>query len=97
MLHSNSRYIKTKNYVDGNGVVVPYVRNKVSFNVENCTKHRVRSGESLEMISYKELGSVGYKWCILDCNPRYLSELDIEAGDILLIPSITEVRNFYAK
>lgn len=97
MLHENSRYINTRTFIDRNGAVVFYTRTRQIFNPDNCTQYSVQGSDTLESIAVKKLGSAHYKWAIMDCNPHYLNELEIKVGDTLLIPSIKDVRYFYAK
>ncbi len=97
MIHSNSRYLKTKTFIDRNGATIMYNRTRMQFTESNCTKYYVTASDTLEVIAFKQLGSVDYKWAILDANPHYLSEFDITQGDTILIPSIDEVRSFYGK
>lgn len=97
MLYSNSRYIKTKTYIDMSGATVFYNRATQTFNPEKCTRYLVKGFDTLETIAFEKLGDVNYKWAILDCNPHYLTELNIKPGDTILIPNIDDVRYFYAK
>lgn len=97
MIHENSRYINNRTFIDRNGAVVFYTRPRQIFNTENCTQYSVNGNDTIESIAVKKLGSAHYKWAIMDCNPHYLTELDVKTGDNILIPSIKDVRYFYAK
>ena len=89
-VYDNSRFINT-NLEDRDGVskLGFYTRN--SFNMENATAYTWKEGDTLDGVAYNNYGISEFRWAILDANPQYRSEFDIEPGDILYIPNYDEV------
>ena len=48
-------------------------------------------GDSLDGVAYKFYGNCALRWAILDANPKYRTEWDIENGDVINIPDYEEV------
>ena len=44
-----------------------------------------------DYIAYKTYGDSRLYWAILDANPQYQSELEIQVGDVLIVPAYDEV------
>lgn len=95
MLFDNSRYVNSDTYYDKNNIILFENREIKTFNESKCSIYQVIIGDSLDSISYKFYGKACYFWAILDCNPKYASEIDIEIGDFLLIPNKEEILDFY--
>lgn len=91
MIHVNSRYLGTETFRNADNAVVFKRRKRKTFNKSKCTLYQFKQGDRLDNLSYQFYGKSHYWWCILDCNPKYLSELDIEVGDYIFIPPIDEV------
>lgn len=89
-VYDNSRFINT-NLEEREGVskLGFYTRN--SFNMENATAYTWKEGDTLDGVAYNNYGISEFRWAILDANPQYRSEFDIEPGDILYIPNYDEV------
>lgn len=89
-VYDNSRFINT-NLEERDGVdkLSFYTRN--SFNMENATAYTWKEGDTLDGVAYNSYGISEFRWAILDANPQYRSEFDIEPGDILYIPNYDEV------
>lgn len=92
MVYENSRYIHTPMY-NRNNVDSPLlkIRERFSFNLENCTLHEWTEGDTLDGVAFKYYGISALRWVILDANPAYRTEFDIEYGDKIYIPDFDEV------
>ena len=89
-VYDNSRFINTNlEERDGVSKLGFYTRN--SFNMENATAYTWKDGDTLDGVAYNNYGISEFRWAILDANPQYRSEFDIEPGDILYIPNYDEV------
>ena len=93
MIYANSRYKDSNIIIDRNGTKVIDGRKKKTFNQSNCTLYMFKQGDSVDNLAHTYYGSTYYNWAILDNNPQYLSELDINIGDYLLMPNYNEVVN----
>lgn len=92
MMYENSRYLHTPIYtINGNNSPILKKRDRFSFNLSNCTLHEWVEGDTLDGISYKYYGISALRWAILDANPKYKTEFDIEYGDKIFIPDFNEV------
>ena len=85
-----SRYTETSVYVKGDTAILE-IRQRIRFNLERATYYTVIQGDTLDGIAYKKYGNAQLYWSILDANPVYQSEMDVKAGDIILIPPLEEV------
>lgn len=86
-----SRYVKTPAYVRRGETLVLGIRNRQLFNKAKYSYYTVIQGDTLDGISYKKYGNAQLGWAILDANPIYQSEVEINPGDVLAIPSFEEV------
>ena len=59
--------------------------------MQRCQIHEWTIGDTLDGISYKYYGNSAFRWAILDANPNYRTEFDIQYGDLISIPSYDEV------
>jgi phage tail protein X len=91
MLYEGSRYLSTVPYLNGEGEVLLSRRRRKKFNSSLCNVYVWIQGDTLDTLSYKIYGSSSLWWAILDANPKYSTEMDIHAGDYLLIPNYNEV------
>jgi nucleoid-associated protein YgaU len=91
MLYEDSRYLTTYPYSANKSNVVLSRRVKKKYNAENCEVYTVQQGDTLESISYEMYNNVSYWWAILDANPKYQNEMEVNVGDSLLIPQFDEV------
>ena len=90
-VYQGSRYIKTSIYNKRNGAIVFSLRKRAKFNLTNATYYTFVQGDTLDGIAYKVYGNAQLWWSILDCNPKYQSEIEIKPGDLLIIPPFVEV------
>ena len=92
MLYENSRYLNTTLHTRGdlNNVVLKS-RKRYSFNEDNCSVHVWSEGDTLDGLAYKTYGACALRWAILDANPTYRTEFDIQYGDKILLPDYDEV------
>lgn len=91
MIHVGSRYIHTPIYARNGQSFIFNIRDKFKFSSENATYYTVIQGDTIDGIAYKFYGNANLYWAILDSNPQLMSELDINVGDVLMIPSFEEV------
>ena len=91
-VYENSRYLHTR-VANKLGWDVPTlrIRERFTFNQEDCTSHEWCEGDTLDGVSYRYYGISALRWAILDANPRYRTEFDIKNGDVILIPNYEEV------
>lgn len=91
-MFENSRYIQTvQNTRLGWDSPTLAIRKRFSFNQENCETYEWCEGDTLDGVAYKFYEDCALRWAILDANPKYRSEFDINNGDIILIPDYEEV------
>lgn len=53
--------------------------------------HEWVEGDTLDGVAYRYYGICALRWAILDANPKYRTEYDIESGDRIFIPAYEEV------
>lgn len=90
-VHTGSRYIKTPIFARNGSTFIFNIRNKTKYNPELATFYTVVEGDTIDGIAYKTYGNANLYWAILDANPQYLSEMDIQIGDVIMLPSVREV------
>lgn len=93
MLFDKSRYVGTPTFKNPDGAIIFSTRKKRVYNKDNCTLYKFSSNDRIDTVSYKFYGHSKYWWHIMDCNDKYMCELDIKVGDYILIPSPSEVLN----
>ena len=90
----NSRYLHTRVMTRlGWDSPTLQMRERFSFNQDNCTSYEWCDGDTLDGVAYKYYENTALRWAILDANPKYRTEFDIKNGDIILIPDYDEVVN----
>ena len=94
-VYDDSRYLRTP-IITRLGWDVPTLdlRPRFNFNRSLCSTYTWTKGDTLDGVSYRVYGECALRWAILDANPKYRTEFEIEAGDILIIPRYDEVVNF---
>lgn len=91
-LFENSRYLKTKLYYrNGWDNMLFQIRERHKFNKDRCISYEWLEGDTLDGVSLRYYGLSTLRWAILDANPQYKTEFDINNGDIILLPHIDEV------
>lgn len=91
-MYDNSRYLHTQLYRrKGSDSPMLKIRKRFSFNMENCTSYFWCEGDTLDGVAYRIYGISALRWAILDANPKYRTEFDIEVGDVIQLPSYEEV------
>lgn len=93
-VYSNSRFIKTDVDLYNYPALVIQIREPAEFNLRRAVKYQFASYDNLRVLAYKFYGTSLLWWAILDANPQYQTELEIETGDIILIPLLREVLNY---
>ena len=93
-VYENSRYLHTRQYTrhDWDSPLLE-MRERFSFNKENCTTYEWCEGDTLDGVAYNHYGISALRWVLLDANPNYKTEFHIKCGDIILIPDYEEVVN----
>lgn len=94
MVYSNSRFIHTRVDMFNYPRFIMGIRQPAIFNKQNCILYRFAVGDNLRVIAHKYYGAPELWWAILDANPTYDSELEINIGDVILIPNYREVLNY---
>lgn len=89
-VYKGSRYTNTGVFVK-NDVAILEIRKRENIDLNNVFYYTVVEGDTLDGISYKIYGNAQLYWAILDCNKKYLTELEIKPGDIIAIPYFNEV------
>lgn len=91
-MYENSRYLRTI-LAKRLGWETPTldIRERFTFNQSKCTVYTWVDGDTLDGVSYKYYGNTALRWAILDANPKYRTEFEIQNGDSILIPNYEEV------
>ncbi len=94
-VYKGSRYTRTGLYQsDSSGALILAIRQKTPFNMDSCTYYTVVEGDTIDGIAHRQYGNAQLYWAIMDANPSYLSELEIQPGDVIAIPAYDEVVKF---
>lgn len=91
-VYENSRYLHTRQSNRlGWDTPTLEIRQRFTFNQEDCITHEWCEGDTLDGVAYRYYGICALRWAILDANPKYRTEFDIKNGDVVLIPDYEEV------
>ena len=90
MIYKGSRYAKTNVIEDGETKVFER-RELAEFNFKGCKNHVWTEGDTIDGVSHKYYGTSQYWWIIMDANIKYVFPTDIQTGDVLVIPHLSEV------
>lgn len=86
-----SRYTKATAYsvLEDDGRVVTVIGHRKDYIPPHPSDmtYRFKQGDRLDLIAHQFYGDPQLYWVILDANPQYASELDIQPGDFLTIPA----------
>lgn len=94
MMFENSRYLRTPIYnITGEDAPILKIRSRFTFDIQNASIHEWVEGDTLDGLAYRYYGISALRWAILDANPTYRSEFDINYGDKIFIPDYEEVVN----
>lgn len=91
MIFKGSRYTKTKVFEQDDGIKVFETRDLAEFTLKGSKSHVWTEGDTIDGVSHKYYGTAQYWWAIMDANVRYMFPTDIQIGDILVIPHLSEV------
>ena len=91
MMFENSRYLNTTLYNRGGDTPMLKNRKRYTFPTDICTQYLVTESDTLDYLALKFYGNTRLGWAIMDANPQFRSELEIEAGDVIYIPSCESV------
>ena len=89
-VYQSSRYSLNTPFLRSDGNVVLSLRSKVHFSEKTAKLYTVKQGDSSDSIAYSEYGNAQLNWAILDAN-GYLNDLEMTAGDVIVIPPYEEV------
>lgn len=91
----NSRYLQTQ-MITRSGWEVPTldVRERFVFNEDLYQIYEWVEGDTLDGVAYRFYNNTALRWAILDANPQYKTEFDIQNGDRINIPDYEEVVNY---
>ena len=67
------------------------LRRRHTYNEARGTYYEWKEGDTLDGVSFRQYGETALRWAILDANPRYRTEFDIQNGDNIFIPDYNEV------
>lgn len=93
-VYQGSRYVKTPAYIRRGETLILRIRERVHFTESLCKYYTVVQGDTIDGIAYTHYGNARLGWAIMDANPMYQSEMDIEAGSVIKIPPFEEVVKF---
>ena len=96
MIFENSRYTDTY-LLNGIGAEPIYFSN-TDIKVDkspNDLVYTVKAGDRLDSIAYEFYKDCQLKWKILYANPEFETELDIKAGDVIIIPDPDKAREVF--
>jgi hypothetical protein len=97
-IYKGSRYQTTKvyNFYDGEKFIPLFNLRKLSTQLtnlqDNSRTYLWKSTDRIDILSYNEYGDSSLWWAIMDANPRYMSPLEIQVGDIISIPKYETIR-----
>ncbi len=94
-IFKHSRYAETPLYMR-EGSATFDIRKKQDFSNAKGTFYTWGETDTTDNLAYKYYGSSSLWWVIMDANPKYQTELEIEVGNTIFIPDRTEVSNIYA-
>lgn len=90
MIYTNSRYKDCDILYTDRGT--PYLSQHEDFSPETVQEYYTfKEGDTLDGLAYKYYGDASLWWAILDANPVYTSEIEIEYGNVIAIPTKREV------
>ena len=69
-----------------------HIRRLQNLDTRNATKHTWIEDDRLDNLATRYYGDPQYWWFILDSNPRYMEEYEIQNGDTILILPYSELR-----
>lgn len=87
----DSRYTKTSAYIRQGSNLILSIRERNNFNLNTATYYTVTQGDTLDGIAHAHYGNAQLGWAIMDANPKYQSEIELNPGDVIVIPSFDEV------
>lgn len=91
MIFKGSRYSRTKVITEENDTKVFETRDLAEFTLKGSKGHIWTEGDTIDGVSHKYYGTSQYWWVIMDANVKYKLPTDIQIGDLLAIPHISEV------
>lgn len=94
-IYEGSRYTFTPIYVNKDGNILFDRRLPFRYNKDKCERYIFKQGDTLDYLAYNYYSNAQLWWVILEANPLYLNEWEIDVGDVILIPQYEDVRSIY--
>lgn len=94
-VYRNSRYTKTSAYIKSGDTLTLESRQRTKISLKEATYYTVIQGDTIDGIAFNLYGNAQLYWVIMDCNPKYQSELEIKPGDVLVVPAFEEVVKYF--
>lgn len=94
-IYRGSRYTNVYTFDEewkGQEVTAFVIRELLKIDTSDSIKHTWIEGDRLDLLASRYYEDPRLWWFILDANPRYMEEHEIENGDTLLIPPYGELR-----
>jgi hypothetical protein len=94
-IYKGSRYTNVFAYDEewkGEEVTAFRIREMGKIDTRESQKHVWIEGDRLDLLASRYYNDPRYWWFILDANPNYMEEHEIQNGDTLLIPPYEELR-----
>ena len=91
MLFQGRRDLSGKLHLQSGETPILTFRRPYKFNIDKATTYVFKEFDTIDYVAYKIYGDSRLYWAILDANPQYQSELEIQVGDVLVVPSYDEV------
>ena len=87
-----SRYARTGLYrTDEHLTLVFDIRSRPKFNPDNFLYYTWVQGDTADGVAYRYYKNAQLWWAIMDANPQYMFDNEINPGDIVNIPGYLEV------
>jgi nucleoid-associated protein YgaU len=77
-------------YLKDNIAGVLKIRRRAKFSGDGASWHTWTASDTLAGLAWKLYGNAQLWWAIMDANPQYQHESEIEPGDALMLPGIQE-------
>lgn len=87
MIFEKSRYTDSDLYYNVKDDIT-YLDSRIDFDFDESSAiyYQFQAGDRLDVLAEKFLKDSRLYWAILKANPNIYSEMDIKAGDIIVIP-----------
>ena len=93
-IYQGSRYINVYTYEEeykGKIITAFHRRELAKIDFTDADRHTWIEGDRLDLLASRYYGNPIHWWFILEANPKYMEEEDIQNGDVLIIPEYGEL------